>query len=285
MKKTIEQKKFIKKKSELEALKFFANNKFVSVNYADIQLVPLQAKLLGFIRGMILSNQKKPKMHIRNEIWMKETVQKMAFLLGYGESTLKDHIKTLISKGYLKQGNFSNYHDNTNWYCIDESKLKLDFNNYMNELENEFKLLYDNMKMDHNLALADNLTVENCIEVSQKPDCIKSESDQTLLYNNNIIPLRTSYNILESVNNETDVNSDVSIDIKTNFSQNDSDKEKKIDKKFCFNQLNEILPNGWYDTLIKLGLEQTFYRYFDGISHNSENDIETILIYMKRVLE
>jgi hypothetical protein len=285
MKKTIEQKKFIKKKSELEALKFFANNKFVSVNYADIQLVPLQAKLLGFIRGMILSNQKKPKMHIRNEIWMKETVQKMAFLLGYGESTLKEHIKTLISKGYLKQGNFSNYHDNTNWYCIDESKIKLDFNNYMNELENEFKLLYDNMKMDHNLALSDNLTDDNCIEEGQKLTYIPSGSDQTLLYNNIKIPLRTSYNILESVNNESDVNSDISIDIETNLIQNESIEEKKLEKKYCFNKLNEIFPNGWYESLNQIGGEKTLLKFIDSVENYSKNEIQIISSYMLRMLE
>ena len=104
MKKKSQQKEFLIKKSQLETLQKYEDN-FVMVKYSDTKLVPNQAKVLGFIRGMIKNNQKNSKMKVVNKVWMKETTKRMSFLLGIGESTLKDHIKLLEVKGYIVRAN------------------------------------------------------------------------------------------------------------------------------------------------------------------------------------
>jgi DNA-binding MarR family transcriptional regulator len=297
MKKTVKQKEFQTKKSQLQALKFF-EDKFVMVKYSDLKLIPNQAQVLGFIRGMIKNNEKNPKMKADNRVWMKETTQKMAFLLGLGESTLKDHIKKLEGKGYLERDNHSTNLDNTNWYWIDEIRLQNDFKDHLLKLELEVKQLEDENKEfksefekldfndlddDNNLVYSQNLNLKesnNKHVLGQNSANENTETSSTILYNNNIILENRSYNSLEYLKSEVD--SEVDINIKVN---NSSDTKERLDKKYCFDQIDSIFPKGWYDYLVNNGGEKTFSKHYDFIKNYDDEMIEKISIYLGRILQ
>ncbi len=298
MKKTVKQKEFQTKKSQLQALKFF-EDKFVMVKYSDLKLIPNQAQVLGFIRGMIKNNEKNPKMKADNRVWMKETTQKMAFLLGLGESTLKDHIKKLEGKGYLERDNHSTNLDNTNWYWIDEIRLQNDFKDHLLKLELEVKQLEDENKEfksefekldfndledDNNLVYSQNLNLKesnNKHVLGQNSANENTETSSTILYNNNNIILENrSYNSLEYLKSEVD--SEVDINIKVN---NSSDTKERLDKKYCFDQIDSIFPKGWYDYLVNNGGEKTFSKHYDFIKNYDDEMIEKISIYLGRILQ
>lgn len=297
MKKTVKQKEFQTKKSQLQALKFF-EDKFVMVKYSDLKLIPNQAQVLGFIRGMIKNNEKNPKMKADNRVWMKETTQKMAFLLGLGESTLKDHIKKLEGKGYLERDNHSTNLDNTNWYWIDEIRLQNDFKDHLLKLELEVKQLEDENKEfksefekldfndledDNNLVYSQNLNLKesnNKHVLGQNSANENTETSSTILYNNNIILENRSYNSLEYLKSEVD--SEVDINIKVN---NSSDTKERLDKKYCFDQIDSIFPKGWYGYLVNNGGEKTFSKHYDFIKNYDDEMIEKISIYLGRILQ
>ena len=298
MKKTVKQKEFQTKKSQLQALKFF-EDKFVMVKYSDLKLIPNQAQVLGFIRGMIKNNEKNPKMKADNRVWMKETTQKMAFLLGLGESTLKDHIKKLEGKGYLERDNHSTNLDNTNWYWIDEIRLQNDFKDHLLKLELEVKQLEDENKEfksefekldfndledDNNLVYSQNLNLKesnNKHVLGQNSANENTETSSTILYNNNNIILENRfYNSLEYLKSEVD--SEVDINIKVN---NSSDTKERLDKKYCFDQIDSIFPKGWYDYLVNNGGEKTFSKHYDFIKNYDDEMIEKISIYLGRILQ
>lgn len=297
MKKTVKQKEFQTKKSQLQALKFF-EDKFVMVKYSDLKLIPNQAQVLGFIRGMIKNNEKNPKMKADNRVWMKETTQKMAFLLGLGESTLKDHIKKLEGKGYLERDNHSTNLDNTNWYWIDEIRLQNDFKDHLLKLELEVKQLEDENKEfksefekldfndledDNNLVYSQNLNLKesnNKHVLGQNSANENTETSSTILYNNNIILENRSYNSLEYLKSE--VGSEVDINVKVN---NSSETKERLDKKYCYDQIDSIFTNGWYDYLVENGAEATLINYFDLVPNQDENGLLETMINLNRILE
>ena len=296
MKKTVKQKEFQTKKSQLQALKFF-EDKFVMVKYSDLKLIPNQAQVLGFIRGMIKNNEKNPKMKADNRVWMKETTQKMAFLLGLGESTLKDHIKKLEGKGYLERDNHSTNLDNTNWYWIDEIRLQNDFKDHLLKLELEVKQLEDENKEfksefekldfndledDNNLVYSQNLNLKESNDkhvLGQNSANENTETSSTILYNNIILENR-SYNSLEYLKSEVD--SEVDINIKVS---NSSETKERLDKKYCFDQIDSIFPKGWYDYLVNNGGEKTFLKHYDFVKNYDDEMIKKISIYLGRILQ
>lgn len=297
MKKTVKEKQFSVKKSQLEKLKIYEDN-FVMVKYSDLQLIPNQAQVLGFIRGMIKNNEKNPKMNVYNRVWMKETTRKMAFLLGLGESTLKDHIKKLVGKGYLKRDNHSTIVDNTNWYWIDEIRLQNDFKDHLLKLELELKQLEDeNKEFESEFEKPDfnDLNDDNNLVYSQNSNLIKSnnkhvlgqnsanentETSSTIIYNSNIILENESYNSIEY--SKSEVGSEVDINIKVN---NSSETKERLDKKYCFDQIDSIFPKGWYDYLVNNGGENFILKYYDFVKNYDDEMIEKISIYLGRILQ
>jgi len=278
MKKKSQQKEFFIKKSQLETLQKYEDN-FVMVKYSDTKLVPNQAKVLGFIRGMIKNNQKNPKMKVLNKVWMKETTKRMSFLLGIGESTLKDHIKLLEEKGYIVRDNLSVGLDNTNWYWIDENNLQNDYHDYLLKLELEVNELSKVFELDSRLPEFTNSKHENQLVCSQKMAIENPETNSTILYNNSRILENEEYNSIECSNNEKDLNSDI---ITTD---NGTSTNEKLDKAYCFNELNIILPVGWYDYLIENGGKETFHKYFDFVEHYNDEQLIKIVNYIERILE
>lgn len=278
MKKKNLQKEFLIKKAQLETLRKYKDY-FVMVKYSDTKLVPNQAKVLGFIRGMIRNNQKNPKMKVLNKVWMKETTKKMAFLLGLGESTVKDHIKHLEEKGYLFRNNLSEYLDNTNWYWIDEEKIEKDYKDYLLKLDTELNQLSDEVKIESNSTKYSISGNDNKIEISQILANDSSEVSSTILYNNSRILNNTEYNIKEYFENDKEVNSEIIIDNEL------TSKNLKLDKAYCFNELKLLLPNGWYDFLIKNGEEKTLVKYYNYVEHLNDEELIQILKYFERILE
>jgi hypothetical protein len=276
MKKKSQQKKFLIKKSQLETLQKYEDN-FVMVKYSDTKLVPNQAKVLGFIRGMIKNNQKNLKMKVFNKVWMKETTKRMSFLLGIGESTLKDHIKLLEEKGYLKRANHSVGLDNTNWYWIDENNLQNDYRDYLLKLELEVNELSKVFELDSRLPEFTNSKHENQLVCSQKMAIENPETNSTILYNSSRILENEVDNIVECSNN--DIKSEIIVD------DNTSPTNLKLDKNYCFNELNILFPVGWYDYLIKNGGQETFHKYFDFVEDYNDEELGKIVMYIERILE
>lgn len=201
MKKKDQQKEFLTKKKQLSTLKNYKNF-FVMVKYSDTKLVPKQAKVLGFIRGMIKNNQKNPNMNIFNKVWMKETTKKISFLLGLGESTVKNHINHLEEKGYLQRANLTDGLDNTNWYWIDENKIEKDYKDYLSLLELELDKLSKMCELDFDISEVANSQDENNLEHSQILANENPETSSTILYNNSRILNNVVYNSIELINNE-----------------------------------------------------------------------------------
>lgn len=277
MKKKNLQKEFLVKKAQLETLRKYQEN-FVMVKYSDTKLVPNQAKVLGFIRGMIKNNQKNPKMKVFNKVWMKETTKKMAFLLGLGESTVKDHIKHLEEKGYLFRNNLSENLDNTNWYWIDEEKIEKDYKDYLLKLDIELNQLCDQLEIESNSPKCIISENDNKVEFSQILANENSEISSTILYNNRILE-NEEYNIVEYTEKDKDVNSEIII------SNNSTSTNLKLDKTYCFNELNLLFPVGWNDFLIKNGGEETLLKYFDHVEHLNDEELFQIVTYLERILE
>jgi DNA-binding MarR family transcriptional regulator len=276
MKKKSQQKEFLIKKSQLETLQKYEDN-FVMVKYSDTKLVPNQAKVLGFIRGMIKNNQKNLKMKVFNKVWMKETTKRMSFLLGIGESTLKDHIKLLEEKGYLKRANHSVGLDNTNWYWIDENNLQNDYRDYLLKLELEVNELSKVFELDSRLPEFTNSKHENQLVCSQKMAIENPETNSTILYNSSRILENEVDNIVECSNN--DIKSEIIVD------DNTSPTNLKLDKNYCFNELNKILPNGWYDFLLNNNQEKLYEKYDNYFTHYSDQELLIIFAWTNRVLE
>jgi len=276
MKKKSQQKEFLIKKSQLETLQKYEDN-FVMVKYSDTKLVPNQAKVLGFIRGMIKNNQKNSKMKVVNKVWMKETTKRMSFLLGIGESTLKDHIKLLEEKGYLKRANHSVGLDNTNWYWIDENNLQNDYRDYLLKLELEVNELSKVFELDSRLPEFKDSKHENQLLCSQKMAIENPETNSTILYNSSRILENEVDNVIECINN--DINSEIIID------DNTSPTNLKLDKNYCFNELNKILPNGWYDFLLNNNQEKLYEKYDNYFTHYSDQELLRIFAWTNRVLE
>jgi DNA-binding MarR family transcriptional regulator len=276
MKKKSQQKEFLIKKSQLETLQKYEDN-FVMVKYSDTKLVPNQAKVLGFIRGMIKNNQKNSKMKVVNKVWMKETTKRMSFLLGIGESTLKDHIKLLEEKGYIVRANLSIGLDNTNWYWIDENNLQNDYRDYLLKLELEVNELSKVFELDSRLPEFKDSKHENQLLCSQKMAIENPETNSTILYNNSRILENEVDNVVECINN--DINSEIIID------DNTSPTNLKLDKNYCFNELNKILPNGWYDFLLNNNQEKLYEKYDNYFTHYSDQELLRIFAWTNRVLE
>jgi len=276
MKKKSQQKEFLIKKSQLETLQKYEDN-FVMVKYSDTKLVPNQAKVLGFIRGMIKNNQKNSKMKVVNKVWMKETTKRMSFLLGIGESTLKDHIKLLEEKGYIVRANLSIGLDNTNWYWIDENNLQNDYRDYLLKLELEVNELSKVFELDSRLPEFKDSKHENQLLCSQKMAIENPETNSTILYNSNRILENEVDNVIECINN--DINSEIIID------DNTSPTNLKLDKNYCFNELNKILPNGWYDFLLNNNQEKLYEKYDNYFTHYSDQELLRIFAWTNRVLE
>lgn len=59
----------------------------------------------------------------------------------------------------------------------------------------------------------------------------------------------------------------------------------KLDKKYCYNELNLILPNGWYDYLIYNGVENTLIKHIDILDHYSDDRLDVIAKLLIRILE
>ena len=281
MKKKDQQKEFLTKKSQLETLQKYKEF-FVMVKYSDTKLVPKQAKVLGFIRGMTKNNQKNPKMKVLNKVWMKETTKKIAFLLGMGESTIKDHIKHLEEKGYLQRANHTYGLDNTNWYWIDEIRIDKDYTDYLLKLELELNQLSKMCELDSKIPEVTNSKDENKLRYSQNLANENPETSSTILYNTSRILNNVVYNSIELINNEIeekelddlDLNKKESIDI-----------NKKLDKTYCFNELNLLFPTGWHDYLIKNGIKNTFNKYYDCIEHYNNAELINVIEYIERVFE
>jgi DNA-binding MarR family transcriptional regulator len=281
MKKNDKQKEFLTKQKQLKTLQKYKEF-FVMVKYSDTKLVPKQAKVLGFIRGMIKNNQKNPNMNVFNKVWMKETTKKIAFLLGMGESTIKDHIKHLEEKGYLQRANHTYGLDNTNWYWIDEIRIDKDYTDYLLKLELELNQLSEMCELDSNIPEVTNSKDENKLRYSQNLANENPETSSTILYNNGRILNSTENNIIELLNNE--------IEEKELYDFNFNGKESTIlnnslDKKHCFNELNNILPDGWYDFLLKNNQEKFVEKYDDYFTHYSDQELHKIFVWMERVLE
>jgi DNA-binding MarR family transcriptional regulator len=281
MKKNEQQKEFLTKKKQLNTLKNYKEF-FVMVKYSDTKLVPKQAKVLGFIRGMIKNNQKKPNMNVFNKVWMKETTKKMSFLLGIGESTIKDHIKHLEEKGYLQRANHTYGLDNTNWYWIDEIRIDKDYTDYLSKLELELNQLSKMCELDSKIPEVTNSKDENKLRYSQNLANENPETSSTILYNNSRILNNTLNNSIELINNEIEekeldgleLNEKESIDLNNN-----------LDKTYCFNELNNILPEGWYDYLLKYNQKKFFENYINYFTHYSDHELHKIFVWMERVLE
>jgi DNA-binding MarR family transcriptional regulator len=281
MKKNDKQKEFLTKQKQLEKLQKYKDF-FVMVKYSDTKLVPKEAKVLGFIRGMIKNNKKNPKMKVLNKVWMKETTQKIAFLLGMGESTIKDHIKHLEEKGYLQRANHTDGLDNTNWYWIDEIRIDRDYTDYLSKLELEVNQLRKICELDSKIPEVTNSKVENKLRSSQNLANENLETSSTILYNNSRILNNTENNDIELLNNE--------IEEKELHDFNFNEKEiiilnNSLDKKHCFNELNNILPDGWYDFLLKNNQEKFCEKYDDYFTHYSDQELHKIFVWMERVLE
>jgi len=284
MKKTELQKKITLKKSQCEDLNFF-KDKFIMVKYSDIQLVPKQAYILGFIRGMIKNNQKNQRMKIGEKIWMKETNKRMAFLLGIGESTLKEHLNFLYKKGYVKRDNHSTNLDNTNWYWIDEFKLISDFKNHKEKFELEFNHLLSEVVYVQEPSGFDPNCGENELLYSQELATDNSEISLTIIYNNDRIEEKIIDNNLELENKKFCLKPSVGFEfINTKEFQCEINKIKKLDKITCFNEVNKFLPNGWYDYYIKNGGEETLMKYWSFCDKSNE-EIVLMATYLDRILE
>jgi hypothetical protein len=194
MKKSAIQKKIIVRQNEQDWLSFL-QDKFIMVSYSDLQLVPNQALLLGYIRGMITTNQKSKRavMKKMDRFWMKDSMKKMAYLIGVSESTIKDYISILLKKGYINQGNYSNYHDNTNWYSINQHVIDSDFNAYLDKQKEVLKTLELELEIDKEIIESIELMVEFNDCTSQNSPIDSLETTETLLYN----IIDTSYNKIE----------------------------------------------------------------------------------------
>lgn len=202
MKKSKTQKTIDVKNNEHKWLSFF-HDKFIMVAYSDLILVPNQALLLGYIRGMMATNNKRKNMKKNDRVWMKDSMKKMAFLTGISESTVKDYISTLLEKQYIIKGNFSTEQDNTNWYTINQDKIILDFKSYLNKQIEDLKILEQKLKSESDLMESANLMDENHQLNSQKSPSDTVEIDETLLYNileNDIIELESNKIALDKNN-------------------------------------------------------------------------------------
>lgn len=276
--------KLKRKIAELKTLKFYTD-KFIMNRYIDNQVVPKQAKLLGFIRGMIHSNKKKKKMSYNGETWMKETGKKMAFMLGIGETTVKGHITFLVNQGYLKRGNYSEYLDNTNWYCIDEKKLEADFQLIITNLEEEINQLNTELKNEPIESEANDDDDDTGLLSSQNPTIVETESDSTILNNN----VRMFNNPLELNENEFIIDDGLNLKSKLEIipTLNDEDilTNDKLDKRYCFNELNSIFPNGWFDYLMSNGIESTLIKYDKYLQQYTVDELIEYFTLIDRLME
>lgn len=282
MKKKDQQKEFLTKKKQLSTLKNYKNF-FVMVKYSDTKLVPKQAKVLGFIRGMIKNNQKNPNMNIFNKVWMKETTKKISFLLGLGESTVKNHINHLEEKGYLQRANLTDGLDNTNWYWIDENKIEKDYKDYLSLLELELDKLSKMCELDFDISEVANSQDENNLEHSQILANENPETSSTILYNNSRILNNVVYNSIELINNEIEEKEldDLGLDLNE---KECIDLDNKLEKSFCFNELNNIFPNGWFECLANQDEIKFLDKYDNYLEQYSDEELHKIFHFMKRVL-
>lgn len=193
MKKSKTQKKMDAKINEHKWLSFF-HQKFIMVSYPDLKLVPNQALLLGYIRGMISANKNRPNMKRFGLIWMKDPMKKMAFLTGVSESTIKDYISILLKKEYILQDNLSTEQDNTNWYTINQEKIDYDFKLYLSKQIEDLKTLEEELENELKLTKKQEFMVEISTENSQNSPIETTENTRTLLYNK----LESSYKSIES---------------------------------------------------------------------------------------
>jgi hypothetical protein len=193
MKKSKIQKKMDSKINEQKWLSFF-QQKFIMVAYPDLILVPNQALLLGYIRGMITANKNRTNMKRLGLIWMKDPMKKMAFLTGVSESTIKDYISILLKKQYISRGNLSTEQDNTNWYTINQEKIDDDFKLYLSNQNEDLKTLEKEQEIELKLTESNEVMVETSQVNSQKSPIETAEDTRTLLYNN----IESSYKSIES---------------------------------------------------------------------------------------
>jgi len=282
MKKSKTQKTIDVKNNEHKWLSFF-HDKFIMVAYPDLILVPNQALLLGYIRGMMATNNNRKNMKKNDRVWMKDSMKKMAFLTGISESTVKDYISTLLEKQYIIKGNFSTEQDNTNWYTINQDKIILDFKSYLNKQIEDLKILEQKLKSESDLMESANLMDENHQLHSQKSPSDTVKIAETLLYNNK----DSVYDILETDTINLEGNSELKENHLTENKFNDDSKNEnlKLDKISCFKEINKIFPDGWYDYLLKKGIEETMFRYFDFLDNPNEDELSRIVICIERILE
>ena len=193
MKKSKTQKKMDAKINEHKWLSFF-HQKFIMVAYPDLKLVPNQALLLGYIRGMISANKNRTNMKKFGLIWMKDPMKKMAFLTGVSESTIKDYISILLKKEYILQDNLSTEQDNTNWYTINQEKIDHDFKLYLSNQIEDLKMLEQELEIEQKSKANNEVMVETSQVKSQKSPIETVENTRTLLYKN----IESSYKSIES---------------------------------------------------------------------------------------
>lgn len=272
MKKSDILKKITLKKNEHEWISFF-QDKFIMVAYSDLKLVPNQALLLGYIRGMITTNKKSKRaaMKMLDRYWMKDSMKKMAYLIGVSESTIKDYISILLKKQYISQGNFSSYQDNTNWYTINQDKIDSDFKVYLHNQIEDLKTLEQEQEINLTLIESNECKVEFTELSSQKLPIDTVEIAETLLYNN----IKSDYNTLESNKNLLESNENYQSenleneyykikdveDIKIHLSVLKSFNLDKISKSVKLIFLNKYLDQNIENIKSKNDVMENYYKF------------------------
>jgi hypothetical protein len=139
-----------------------------------------------------------------------------------------------------------------------------------NSLESSLQNSLDNILKDNQTTTEEHSSLNEINE--------NSEVSSLILYNNRILE-NNEYNNIEYLDTEKDINSEIIID------NNTSSTNFKLDKMYCFNELNLLYPNGWYEYLLKNGVNETFTNYFDFVDHYNDEELGKIALYIERLLE
>ena len=62
------------------------------------------------------------------------------------------------------------------------------------------------------------------------------------------------------------------------------DLDNKLEKSFCFNELNNIFPNGWFEYLANQDEIKFLDKYDNYLEQYSDEELHKIFHFMKRVL-
>jgi len=176
-------------------------------------------------------------------------------LLQMYQNGMIDVTKRDVLNNHLGVPILENYSEHTSDYILENS---LD-----NNLENSLK--------DNQTTIEEHSSLNEINE--------NSEVSSLVLCNKNIILENNEYNNIEYLDTEKDINSEIIID------NNTSSTNFKLDKMYCFNELNSLYPNGWYEYLVKYGVNETFTNYFDFVEHYNDEELGKIVLYIERLLE